>query len=123
MSSRGNDTASGREGDAAELARRLRETREYLSFSQQYVSEETGIPRPAISQIERGERRVESLELKRLSRLYGYPVSYFLGEEEALEDDQAVQSLARLAQELSPHDREEVYRFANYLRHVGRSKR
>jgi transcriptional regulator with XRE-family HTH domain len=123
MSGRGNGRAGDKEGgDAGELARRLRETREYLGFSQQYVSEEAGIPRPAISQIERGERRVESLELKRLSRLYGYPVSYFLGEE-ALEDDQDVRSLARLAQELSPRDREEVYRFANYLRHVGRSKR
>ena len=56
--------------DATELARRLREAREFTNLSQQFVSEQTGIPRSAISDIERGSRRVESLELKRLAELY-----------------------------------------------------
>ena len=108
--------------DAATLARRLRETREYLNFSQQYVSEQTGIPRSAISELENGHRRVDSLELKRFSRLFGYPIAYFLGEDEEL-DEETVQVLARLATELTPDDRHEVLRFATYLRYVGRSER
>src|SRR5690242_12816467 len=55
------------------LGGRLKEIREYLNFSQQYVSDRTGIPRTAISDIERGARRVDSLELKKLARLYRYP--------------------------------------------------
>jgi transcriptional regulator with XRE-family HTH domain len=43
-------------------------------------SEQTGIARSAISDIERGVRRVESLELKRFSKVYRYPVDYFLGD-------------------------------------------
>jgi transcriptional regulator with XRE-family HTH domain len=46
-------------------------------------AEQTGIPRSAISDIERGERRVESLELKRLAELYGVTVSYLLDDEAA----------------------------------------
>jgi len=44
---------------------------EYLGLSQEYVAQQTGIPRPAISEIEAGRRKVDSLELKRLSKLYG----------------------------------------------------
>ena len=55
------------QADAVRLAQRLRDTREYLDLSQQFVSDQTGIPRSAISDIERGERRVDSLELKRLA--------------------------------------------------------
>src|SRR5438034_11779770 len=68
------------ESEAAELARRLRDQRTFLNLSQQFVSEQTGIPRSAISDIERGSRRVESLELKRLAELYRMPVGYLLGD-------------------------------------------
>jgi transcriptional regulator with XRE-family HTH domain len=56
--------------------------REYLNFSQQLVSDRTGIPRSAVSDVERGGRKVDSLELRKLARLYGYSTSYFLDEPE-----------------------------------------
>ncbi len=105
--------------DQEELATRLKETREYLGLSQQFVSDHTGIPRSAVSDIERGERKVEALELRRLARLYRQPVSYFYGRDEGDEDDETVQALARAAADLTAEDREEVLRFANYLRHYG----
>ena len=37
--------------DAHQLARRLREAREFLNISQQFVAEQTGIPRSAVSDI------------------------------------------------------------------------
>lgn len=108
------------DADAKALAERLRDTREYLGLSQQFVAAQTGISRSAISDIERGERRVESIELKRLSRLYRYPVEYFLGadttEAESADSD-TIQALARAAGELTPEDREQVLKFANFLRH------
>ena len=102
---------------AVQLARRLREAREFLNLSQQFVSAETGIPRSAVSDIERGTRRVDSLELKRLAALYRMPVEYFLGEEQdtAGDADPTVTALARAASELSPDEKQEVLRFALFL--------
>ncbi|HWC49892.1 MAG TPA: helix-turn-helix transcriptional regulator [Solirubrobacterales bacterium] len=99
-----------------ELANRLREVREYLNFSQQFVSERTGMPRSAISDIERGERRVSTLELKRLANLYGYRSAYFLGDEEHGELDSAALAMARGASELCEEDQREVRRFIELLR-------
>src|SRR5947207_279295 len=105
--------------DAQALAGRLRETREYLGLSQQFVSDQTDIPRSAISDIERGSRKVDSLELKRLSRLYRYPVEYFLGDDEPAEGANVatLQALARAAGELTEEDQYQVLKFANFLRH------
>jgi transcriptional regulator with XRE-family HTH domain len=114
--------ATNSDAEANALAQRLKETRSYLNLSQQYVSEQTGLPRSAISEIENGRRRVDSLELKRLARVYGYPTSFFLGDEEPA-DDESVIALARLAGEMSESDRQEILRFATYLRHAGRNAR
>jgi transcriptional regulator with XRE-family HTH domain len=100
------------------LASRLRETREMLNVSQQFVAEHTGISRSAISEIERGSRKVDSLELKRLADLYRFPVSYFLGEidEEKGAGAETVQALTRAAEDLSEDDRQQMLRFAVFLR-------
>jgi len=114
------------------LAQKLREAREYLGLSQEYVSQQTGIPRPAISEIEAGRRRVESLELRRLARLYGRPLSYFLPDEQEVSSPKPSASLLRrgrgkqaevetklrnMTKDLPSEDREEILRFAEYLRH------
>lgn len=111
--------------DAQELARRLRESREFVNLSQQFVSQQTGIPRSAISDIERGTRRVESLELKRLAELYRMPVDYFLGNDPSDElaggpSDPTVQALARAASEMGDDEKEEVLRFALFLQNFER---
>jgi transcriptional regulator with XRE-family HTH domain len=112
------------------LAQRLREAREYLGLSQVYVSQQTKIPRPAISEAEAGRRKVESLELRKLAALYGRPLSYFLPGQEAAglaspetrefqpgAVDQTDIKLRGLTKDLPAEDREEIVRFAEYLRH------
>lgn len=102
------------------LAKRLRESREYLGLSQEYVSQETGISRSAISEIEGGRRKVDSLELKRLSRLYGRPIEYLLGEAEeevGVGADAIEGKLRAMTRGLKVEDREEILRFVEYLRH------
>jgi transcriptional regulator with XRE-family HTH domain len=103
------------------LARRLREAREYLGLSQEYAAQQTGISRPAISEIEAGRRNVNSLELKRLSKLYGRPVEYLLGEEveEAVgaTADPVEIKLRPMMKDLKQEDREEILRFVEYLKH------
>lgn len=102
------------------LAERLREAREYLGLSQQFVAEQTGIPRVAISAIENGKRKVEALELEALSAFYKYPITYLL--DGAMEAPAAVVALAREATGLTERDREEVLRFAKFLKAYGRNR-
>ncbi|ROQ23572.1 DNA-binding XRE family transcriptional regulator [Streptomyces sp. PanSC19] len=110
--------ASG-EGEAEQralLGRRLKDTREYLGLSQQQVAERTGIVRSAVSDIERGMRRVEVMELQKLARLYRLSVSYFLDEDEAADaGEHAFAGLPRTKQPLSEGDRIEVAKFIQYL--------
>jgi transcriptional regulator with XRE-family HTH domain len=96
------------------LGSRLKGAREYLGFSQQYVAQKTGIPRSAVSDIERGERKVDSLELRKFARLYRYSVAYLLGEEPG--PDSPVQALARRMSDLTEQDLNEVAKFAEFLR-------
>ncbi len=99
------------------LGDRLREARKYLGLKQEEVATYLKIPRTALTDIESGQRRVEAIELTRLAKLYRQPVGYFTGEDEAsasLPVD--VAHLARQAVGLSQQDRNELGRFAEYLR-------
>ena len=100
--------------EQGEIASRLKEAREYLGLSQQEVADTTGIPRPAVSLLESGRRRVAAQELKALAKLYQRPVAYFTGEENT-EYPEDVNMLARQASALSEKDRSELMRFAEFL--------
>ena len=115
-----DEKVAAEEGQAQLLATKLRDVREYLGLSQQYVSDKTGIARSAVSDIERGVRKVDSLELRKLARLYMYPVGHFLGEEEV---DEEVRALARAVTDLTQNDRAEVVRFAQFLRYSAEADR
>lgn len=95
------------------LGRRLRQLREYLGLSQQYVTAVTGIPRSAVSEIERGNRKVDSLELRKLAKVYKVSVNRLLGEDP--DEAPAFAALGRTLAGMSKQDQEEVLRFAQYL--------
>jgi len=100
------------------LADKLREVREFLGLSQQEAASGANLTRLALSAIETGRRRIESVELQALARVYRQPVSYFL-EDTPQEDASAtseLQFLTRAARELSPKDRTELVKFAEFLR-------
>lgn len=100
--------------DRKRLAGRLREAREDAGLSQEDVAHKLSLPRPAISQIENGHRRVEALELARFAKLYGRPLSFFADDEPV--GAQRLDALHRTAASLSAKDRAEVLRFAEFLR-------
>ena len=94
----------------------LRQSREYLALSQEEVAEAVGIPRAAISLIESGQRRVDTVELKRFAAILQRPVTYFTGDEpKDVGLPSEVEHLARAAANLSAKDREELARFAEFL--------
>lgn len=113
------DIPTREDDDAARrrLGERLREARKYLGLKQDEVATYLKIGRTALTDIESGQRRVEAIELTRLAQLYRQSVGYFTGEDKAsaaLPVD--VAHLARRVADLSAKDREELSRFAEYLR-------
>jgi transcriptional regulator with XRE-family HTH domain len=108
---------SGDEKERRGLGEKLREAREYVGFSQDEVATFLKVPRTAVTNMENGQRKVEALELKRLAELYRRSVGFFTGEEDAAESlPTDVAALARRAAKLSAKDREELERFADFLK-------
>jgi transcriptional regulator with XRE-family HTH domain len=105
-----------KDDDRKSLGERLREAREYLGFSQDQVATFLGVSRSALSLMESGQRKVDALELKKLAGLYKRSVGYFTGEEEDASVGADVKHLARKVSDLSFEDREELARFADFLR-------
>lgn len=102
------------------LGQLLREARESLGLPQGVVADHLGIPRPSVSDMESGRRKVTFLELKQLAALYRRPISYFSGEEVYGDvSDETTVELFWAASDLSDQDREQVLRFAQFLKVIG----
>jgi len=103
--------------DRIELAERLRQAREYLGLSQEDVAGVLHLPRPSITLMESGGRKIEATELSKLASLYRVSVDYLLSGREA-EPDSPTQLvfLARAIKGLSDSDIQEVARFAEFLK-------
>lgn len=106
----------GSEDDRKTLGERLRDAREYLGFSQEDISTYLSVPRSALSLMETGQRKVDALELKKLAGLYKRSVGYFTGDADEALFGAEIKHLARQVSELSQDDREELSRFADFLR-------
>jgi transcriptional regulator with XRE-family HTH domain len=105
------------EAQRRRLGEKLRSAREYIGFSQDDVARYLKVPRTALTNMESGQRKVEALELKRLAELYRQSIGHFTDENEdtaSLPTD--VAHLAREAAKLSLKDREELGRFAEFLK-------
>jgi transcriptional regulator with XRE-family HTH domain len=98
------------------VGQRLRSARETLGLTQEDVAGALGIQRTSVIAMEAGKRGVSALELRRLARLYRRSVAWVLGEEPdpdiASDDNHA---LYRATAELSPEDKAQVLRFAQFL--------
>ncbi|WP_419552879.1 helix-turn-helix domain-containing protein [Candidatus Poriferisodalis sp.] len=104
------------------LGRRLKEAREAIGLPQAVVADHLSIPRASVSDMETGRRRVTFFELKQLTALYRRPFSYFSGDDEDAAVDATAQALYRTTSELSEDDRQQVLRFAQFLREAGRAR-
>lgn len=60
------------------LVENLRKAREEAGLRQVDVAQKLDKPQSYISKIERGERRVDVVELKAFARLYKKPLDYFV---------------------------------------------
>ncbi len=105
------------ESEQRDIGARLREAREYVGLLQEHVADALAIPRASVSAMETGKRRVTSLELRRLARLYRRSVAWILADDEPAAEMQG--TLFRTAAALSEVDREQVLRFAQFLASAG----
>src|SRR5574337_830366 len=60
------------------FGKRIKELREQLGISQQRLAELLNISRPAVSQVESGERKISAEELKKLSEMLRIPLDSLL---------------------------------------------
>ena len=103
--------------DRKELGARLREAREYVGLSQDEVARYLSIPRTALSHIETGQRRVDALELKKLCSSTNVLSGILQGKNPWVKRYLMRSPIyACWASGLSSRDREELQRFAEYLR-------
>ncbi len=105
--------------ESATLGKRLKDAREAIGLPQAAVADHLGIPRPSVSDIETGRRRVAFLELKQLAALYRRPLSHFSEDDSDDAVDATTRALFRTASELSDDDRQQVLRFAQFLQEAG----
>ena len=124
-----SEEQAGLSGPSLEINRetlgdRLRMAREYLGLKQEQVARYLAIPRSALSHIEGGQRKVDALELARLAKLYQRPASWFTNEGAIVGDEfpAEVAHVARAAASLSSVDRQELARFADFLKSRARTK-
>jgi transcriptional regulator with XRE-family HTH domain len=100
------------------MGARLRQAREYLGLSQEAL----GVPRASVSAMESGRRKVSSLELRNLARLYKRPLDWFYtSETEPIAEDETVSALFRATRNLKQEDKEQVLRFAEFLKGAGQA--
>jgi len=114
----GDHAAAKDDVEANALAERIRSERQYVGLSQAQVADALGLPRAAISAVETGRRRVASVELLKLSTLFGTSVDRLLGRQEFVEDS-TVNALFRATKGLDEGDRQQVLRFAEFLNQAG----
>lgn len=115
------DTNEGDEAYAS-MGARLRRAREFLGVSQEAVAEALGIPRASVSAMESGRRKVSSLELRELARIYKRPIDWFYdGDAEPVVEDETVTALFRATSNLNQEDKEQVLRFAEFLKGAGQA--
>ena len=100
------------------LASRLKEARKAAGLTQGNVAKILNLHRPTISEIESGNRRVTSEELKAFADIYDVTVSWLIGEtEESLAiDDPRLQLAARELSKLKEDDLDRLLRLLASMR-------
>lgn len=92
------------------IASRLQTARKRSGLSQASAAKEMGLPRPSISEIEAGRRKVSADELVKFSDLYSVDINWLAGRGETKADPirDKLQLAAREVANLKPEDLEKV---------------
>jgi transcriptional regulator with XRE-family HTH domain len=61
-----------------EITQKLLKARKEAGFKQFEVAQKIGKPQSYVSKIEKGERRIDAVELKILAKIYNKKITYFI---------------------------------------------
>ena len=62
-----------------DMLARLRQARRDAGLTQEEVAKRIGVRQAFVSKVERGERRIDPVELARFAALYGKSLAWFVG--------------------------------------------
>ena len=96
-----------------DLGNRLQKARSEFNYSQDYVAKKLGISRSAVSQIERGKRKVSSSELNLLSKIFGISTDELLKRHQV---DIPSQVFVKKFEELDENDQNEILNLIEFKR-------
>ena len=101
------------------IATRIREARKMAGLSQAQVAKILELPRPSITDMESGNRKVSAEEISVLAELYDVSASWLLGEGATKVDmhDDKLQLAARELQKLKPDDLDRLLTLLASRRH------
>ena len=101
------------------IATRIREARKMAGLSQAQVAKILELPRPSITDMESGNRKVSAEEISVLAKLYDVSASWLLGEGATKVDahDDKLQLAARELQKLKPDDLDRLLTLLASRRH------
>jgi transcriptional regulator with XRE-family HTH domain len=91
----------------------LRKAREYVGYTVDEVARCLGITAAEMQATESGDRYPNTMELRKLSRLYHRPEGSLMDVDTLL----TWQDVAFMGQVMHPDDRKELVAFAEFLRH------
>ncbi|MFB1064840.1 helix-turn-helix domain-containing protein [Natrinema sp. H-ect4] len=105
------------DGDWEELGRQLRKARKYRGYSQEEIADYLNASRSYIALVENGQKKIDSDQLQSLADLYNTTTDELTGDLEAKTgENRQIDLLARASQDLADEDKEEVLRFAKFLK-------
>ena len=115
--------SESQESRRSALANRLKEARKMAGLSQGQAAKLLELHRPAISEIEAGNRRVSVEELKKFAEIYDVTTSWLMGEtsEQLQTDDPRLQLAARELGKLKSDDLDRLMRLLASMRGAGNS--
>jgi transcriptional regulator with XRE-family HTH domain len=105
----------------AAMAVRIKEARKLAGLSQGQVAQMLGLHRPAVSEMEAGNRRVSTDELLRLAGIFDVSVSWLLGEapDTLQPDDPRLELAARELGKLKSDDLDRLLKLLAAMRAPG----
>jgi transcriptional regulator with XRE-family HTH domain len=102
------------------LYERLKNARENLNLTQSYVSNQLGINRTSLVQIEMGKRKVSSDELEKFSLIYGMSTDELI---HGIYSKEPAILFARTFNELTVEDQQEILNLMEFKKQMKEKRR
>ncbi|MGC4089855.1 MAG: helix-turn-helix transcriptional regulator [Polyangiaceae bacterium] len=107
-----------------QIAGRARVARESAGLSQGQAAKHLTIPRPSLTEIEAGRRKISATELSLMAKLYGVSLAWLACEEDETSDPDRdrIELAAREIAALKPADLENVMQLVRSIRAKGKRR-